>query len=70
MKKYFQSLFPYRWVLIMIFEFLMFIVLVMGKHLTKQYDFYNLLLICNIPFWFIIDFVFGIGQRNYWERNK
>jgi len=70
MKQYFNSLFPYRWILILIFECLMLLILIIGKQLTNNNSFYNTLILCNIPFWFIIDFIFGIGQRNYWDRNK
>jgi len=54
----------------MIFEFLMLFVLLCGKQLTNDDSFYDILLIGNIPFWFIIDYIFGIGQENIYTRNK
>lgn len=67
MKKYFNSLFPYRWILVLLLMGLSSLILIMAKHITKSNDF-DIILICNIPFWFIVDYFLGIGQRNLWDR--
>lgn len=72
MKKYIKSLFPFRWILILIFIFLTSIIIKMGflyesnppKYFTNAYLWYG----GNFIFWFIIDFLFGIGQKNFWDR--
>lgn len=69
MKKYFNSLFPWRWIPITILigcsEFLAF----MYHSITPiKYDVLIVFLI--FPFWFLVDYIFGIGQRDIYERNK
>ena len=69
MKNYFKSLFPCRWILLGIFVLLTSIFFILSYQVTKS-NYFIIGFIFNIPFWMIIDFFFGIGQEDYWTRNK
>lgn len=74
-KQYIKNLFPWRWIYPAIFMFLTGIVISMGvgseDPLNRVYFKYPVLFdVGNILYWFFIDYVFGLGQRNIWERNK
>ena len=69
MKEYINSLFPYRWIPIVILIGVMsFMILLMRYDNSKQYTI--ILLIINFVYWFVNDYFFGIGQPCLWDRKK
>jgi hypothetical protein len=71
MRDYFKSLLPYRWVLLLLFNVLS-LTLVAILILISNANFLTgtLYVTGNILFWFVVDYVLGIGQRNLWDRCK
>jgi hypothetical protein len=68
MKTYIKSLFPWRWIVLLPFILLTLFAFGIGNSISPHR--YDLELILTIPFWITIDFVFGVGQENYWTRNQ
>lgn len=69
MKQYFKSLFPWRWLAVLITITLTQFFIVIG-HTVAPFKGSILIVILNIPFWFVVDYYFGIAQESLWDRRK
>jgi len=57
MKKYINSLLPYRWIIVLSF------ILCLALVIEPLFQYKLIPHLVNIIFWFIIDYVFGLGHR-------
>lgn len=71
MRKYIDSLFPWRWIpIIVLFGCSGFVLcaLLVVNNVSRYIG--AITIITWFIFWFIIDYIFGIGQECYWDRKN